>query len=296
MFAAVRGRWETVNDEILWYVSRVSGLMAWILAFGALTAGLLARSGPAADTSAGLWASDTRTLLGRTAAVAVLVHWFSIGAAPSFAIDPVAGLTARQDGSWMAPAIVVGVFSAWALVVVEAARLVLRRLPEFVDLVLLTGSALIVAGGAVHGWRLGSDTNNPYAMIVVVFCGLVLLGAAAIGLTRSSDDSGDGGLVTPSNGASSQPDGFTIGVGPDEANQPVSASSIFDRGPELASAPDVGRRLDQGQGPVAEEFGEEPTSQQFTDTLSGSWSMFRLSPPAGGESPDDGPDRSTNER
>lgn len=330
-----------MSEEVLWYVARVSGLMAWILAVGALTAGLLARSGAAAGTNAGFWAKDTRNLLGRCSVLALAAHAGATAAAARFDLGVGAVLTGRQDQAWLIPAIVVGVVAAWGLALVEGVRLASRRLSPGGDLVLLLISAAIVGGGAYHAWRIGSDTGNPIAVAVVVLCVLLLAGAGAIGLTsfperESTDDhnrrrKADAGGPKPGawpTGLQDEPvepeqdpePAVVIGAPGDPSpqrpgpfDQPLAVSlsrrvdsppptSVFDRGPEISSAPDVPRTptdedttspatADRTNGHHAADEnlagtattatddgggGEDDYLAAFSDTLTGSWSMWRL--------------------
>lgn len=244
---------------MLWYAARVSGLMAWILAFGALAAGLLARSTPERETSAGLWAADTRNLLGRLAVLAIVVHGVSITAAERFDLPATAVLIARDTDGWLAAGFVVGTICAWTMVAVELVRLVVRRLPVLTELLVLAAATAVVLGGAYHGWQVGSDTRNPLTVAVVVVCGVLLIGAGAIGFTtfmapaltddRGQPDSGSSAGEAGGHGPIGRPDDLFQSrqpTGPNEVSLSLSLSHQVEppelpaaRGPEIPSARDI---------------------------------------------------------
>ncbi len=220
-----------MSEEVLWYVARISGLMAWILGFAALAAGLLARSEPARGTSAGYWVADTRNMLGRLSVVALLVHGAATAAADQFGLQLQSVLTGRSGGQWLVSAMVVGVVCGWAMVGVEFARLASRRLGPISDAAFLVVATAAVAGGAYHGWLVGSDTQNPLAITVVVLSGLLLLGAAAIGLTSLLDGQDPLTVAPPAISADGEDLVLGNGVDQDSAN---GGPRLFDPGPSVS--------------------------------------------------------------
>jgi hypothetical protein len=287
-----------VSEEVLWYIARISGLLAWILSFGALSAGLLARSEPAHGTSAGLWAADTRNLLGRLSVVGLAVHAAATAASDRFGLDLQSVLTGRAEGQWLVTAAVVGVACGWAIVGAELARLVPRRISGSGDLLLLAVAAATVAAGGYHGWQLGSDTQNPLAIAVMVLSGLLLLGSAAIGLTSFLDDQdplvaaapslaaegenlvlsneGTDAEVVAGNGVSESTDhrplpvdaGLSVSlsrtIAPRADEQEDRGMSETLRGPQIASARDISPPL------------LPPSTNAAKGQISGAWSMRKL--------------------
>lgn len=286
-----------MSEEVLWYAARVSGLMAWILSFGALASGLLARSEPAYGTSAGRWAGDTRNLMARLGVVALLVHTAATVASERFDLTIVSAITARLDGQWLVPAMVVGVVCGILVLLVEVWRLLTRSLPPAVELLLLLISAGVVAGGAYHGWQLGSDTQNPLAVAIVVLCAILLFGAAAVGLTTvvsgptspvtavthdpRADTGADNMVMNGTAMAQQDPSENKSSQSPKQApfdtrlsvslskRVNIQAEDVFDRGPEIASARDV-------SVPHHQEQGSTPAAEESEDESSGSWSMRKL--------------------
>ncbi|MEM7274939.1 MAG: hypothetical protein AAF547_17790 [Actinomycetota bacterium] len=172
-----------MSGDLLWYLARISGLMALILAFGALSAGLLLNSRPAWNTAAGQWAIDTHRFLGRSALLAVAVHTGTIVADDRFGLTIVNALTGADADGTTSAALAIGTVCGWTMLLTELARLAEDHLPRWFDRLALVALALIVVGGAVHAWQLGSDTRNPAAIAVAAVCALVLAGTAALGTT-----------------------------------------------------------------------------------------------------------------
>ena len=278
-----------MSEEVLWYISRISGLMSWILSFGALAAGLLARSAPRHGTSAGLWAADTRNLLGRLSIVALLVHAAATATADRFGLTLGSALTGRAGGQWLVAAAVIGVASGWAMIAVELVRLVLKRLSPGGDLILLAVAAAIVGGGGYHGWQLGSDTQNPLAIAVMVLSGLLLLGAAALGLTSFLDGQDPLTAAPPSIAAEGQSENLVLGS--DAAGSGQDGPQHFDPGPSVSlsrtispAEDELGGRsnVDAYRGPqissardVSGSAATPPTGTD-SDQTPGAWSMRKL--------------------
>lgn len=298
-----------MSEELLWYGSRVSGLMTWILAVGALTAGLVAAAAPRHQTVAGQWASDSRDFLGRSAVVALAVHGATIVAADRFPLTASAVLTGQEQGQWLATGLLTGVIGGWAILVVELLRPVAGRLGPTADRIGLLISVWVVAAGAYHGWEVGSDTGNTFALVVVGICGLVLMGAAALGLTpfianrypagerypADADvpvadrglqvDHGPGrhdrgpdsdiGTAPTTDGQSDRADDNAVGRVRPEAPLTVSLSRIANRpapnlrGPEIHSARDVSIPGVTEQQPAEDEPGSRWSGES-------SWSVRKI--------------------
>lgn len=157
--------------------------MTWTLSFGALTAGLRARSDRSSETAAGLWAAETRNLLGRQSLGGMVLHGAAVVATDHLGLELQAVLFARQADGWLTTGAVLGVLSAWGLALIEVLRSIFTRRGVPTDLAMSASSTAVVVGGAVHGWLLGSNTQNTAAMVVFALSSLVPLASAAVGFT-----------------------------------------------------------------------------------------------------------------
>lgn len=177
-----------MNEDVLWYVARVSGLMAWVLAYGALICGILIQSrSDDVSSPSRLWADDACRFFGFNCVLFAAIHGASIVMNPMFDVSPNALLTLSDGAAWLGTGLIVGVLSAWVLVVANLLRFVEARFASGPRLrTALT--AVMLASSAVHGWLLGSDTQNLIVYVAVALAAVVALAAAGLAFS-SRDDS-----------------------------------------------------------------------------------------------------------
>ena len=174
-----------MSDQILWYAARISGLMAWITACGALICALLLRSQRRRQpTAADEWVWDAYRFLGSATVAFVIVHGSAIVLDARFDVSPTV-VFARSAGAWVGPGLLLGVIGAWLLLATAALRFFADRLQRVVEGAIIATTLAVVVAGAAHAWRLGSDVRSPFALVVLALVTLAVLLAATLSFGAS---------------------------------------------------------------------------------------------------------------
>lgn len=167
-----------MSDQIFWYLSRSSGMMAWLAAAGAMLVGAMIPSRLLGRRPTIPWLTDLHRMLGAMASIFLLIHmgtlWFDHFVAFRFddlLIPFVADVPGLSRFS-----LALGVVAAWLLGAVELTSLVRERLPEHLWRSVHLTSYLILVLGSAHAVLAGSDISNP----VIASIGTSTLTAVAL--------------------------------------------------------------------------------------------------------------------
>lgn len=156
-------------DELTWYVTRVSGLVAWILMVVATLWGLLLVSRVLERRPSPAWLLDLHKHLSVLTVVLTAVHlgaiWFD-----GFIEFSVTEILVPLASDHETTAVSFGVVALWILVVVEISGRLRSRLPLRVWRSLHLLSAPLVILATLHGVMIGTDLGHP----VVIVVGLIL--------------------------------------------------------------------------------------------------------------------------
>jgi predicted ferric reductase len=156
-------------DELTWYITRSSGLVAWALMAVATLWGLLLVSRVLERRPSPIWLLDLHRHLSALTVALTAVH---IGALWSddfiefSATEILVPLTSDHETL----AVGLGVAALWVLAIVEISGRLRSRLPLRVWRSLHVLSGILVVLATLHGVMIGTDLGHP----VVVVVGLVL--------------------------------------------------------------------------------------------------------------------------
>jgi sulfoxide reductase heme-binding subunit YedZ len=173
-------------NELLWYVSRATGLVSLalltaVLVLGVVTSGRRRPHGERATVLIGLhrWLSlGMVVFLGAHVATAVAETYVSIDA-----ISAIVPFTSSYQPLWVG----LGTLAVDLLVAVTATSWLRHRIPERLWRGVHLTSYLLWPVALVHGFAMGT-TSEPLLRAVTVACGLVGIGALAWrGTTRHAD-------------------------------------------------------------------------------------------------------------
>jgi len=152
-----------MSDQIFWFLSRSSGLMAWLAAAGAMLAGAMIPSRMLGRRPTIPWLTDLHRMLGAMASVFLLIHmgtlWFDHFVA--FRFDDLLIPFVADVPGLSRLSLALGVVAAWLFAAVELTSLVRERLPERLWRSIHLTSYLILVLGTVHAVLAGSDIGNP---------------------------------------------------------------------------------------------------------------------------------------
>ena len=118
-----------VNEQLWWYLTRASGIVAWGLLTIAVLLGLVVRTKVGASPARPPWWLDIHRFLGGLATVFTGVHLATL-VADSYVRFTLVDLLVPGASEWRPGAVAWGVVSVWLLVAVEATSLLQKRLPR----------------------------------------------------------------------------------------------------------------------------------------------------------------------
>ena len=155
--------------ELTWYLTRVSGLVAWALMMVAVLWGLLLVSRVLERRPSSVWLLDLHKHLSLLTVVLTVVHvgalWFD-----DFVEFSMVEIFVPLTSDYETTAVTIGVVALWTLGVVEVSARMRRRLGmrTWRAMHMLSGPLVIMA--TLHGIMIGTDMGNP----VVITVGMVL--------------------------------------------------------------------------------------------------------------------------
>ena len=158
-----------MSDELTWYLTRVSGLVAWALMMVAVLWGLLLVSRVLERRPSSVWLLDLHKHLSLLTVVLTVVHvgalWFD-----DFVEFSMVEIFVPLRSDYETTAVTIGVVALWTLGVVEVSARMRRRLGmrTWRAMHMLSGPLVIMA--TLHGIMIGTDMGNP----VVITVGMVL--------------------------------------------------------------------------------------------------------------------------
>lgn len=161
-----------MNEHTMWYLSRASGMVAWILLgmtclWGVL---LVTRLLKPADRPA--WLLDLHRYLGVLSLVATGAHMAAL-VGDNYAYFGWRELFVPQASAWNAAAVTWGVISFYLLVVVQVSSWLMRWLPRKLWHSMHLLSYVLFVMATVHGFMAGSDSTN--VVFFGVACGVISL-------------------------------------------------------------------------------------------------------------------------
>jgi len=147
------------TEKLAWYVSRSSGIMAWVLATSSVIFGLALSTRLVRKKGVPAWLNSLHRYLGTLTLVFTAVHlgglvadnWVHFGAAELFV--PMAS-------SWRPGAVAWGIVATYLLVAIQVTSWCKRWLPRRLwHLVHLSSIPMFVVG-TLHGFQAGADRDN----------------------------------------------------------------------------------------------------------------------------------------
>ena len=118
-----------MNEQLWWYLTRSSGVVAWALLTAAVLFGLVVRTKVGASPAKPPWWLDLHRFLGGLATVFTGIHQVTL-VADSYVQFGIVDLVVPGASDWRPGAVALGVVALWLLVAVEATSLLQRRLPR----------------------------------------------------------------------------------------------------------------------------------------------------------------------
>jgi DMSO/TMAO reductase YedYZ heme-binding membrane subunit len=160
-------------DKMTWYLSRSSGMVAWMLVTASVVWGLLLSAKVLNKRASPAWMLDLHRFLGGTAVTLVAVHLAAL-VADNYAHfgwrQILIPFTPAERAEKITTAVAWGVIAMYLLIAVEATSLLRRRLPKKVWRRVHYLSFPLYVLCTWHGFQAGTDRNVRLFGIATVVC------------------------------------------------------------------------------------------------------------------------------
>jgi methionine sulfoxide reductase heme-binding subunit len=157
-----------MNPKIWWYLTRASGISAWLMLTASVVFGVVLATKAFPEQRRPAWLLDLHRWLGGLSMTFLAVHLAAL-VADSYAHFGLTDLTIPYASDWKPGAVALGVVAAWGLLAVEATSLMMRRLSRRVWRGIHLTSYAIFWLTSLHAAAAGSDTGAPlYRLTAVV--------------------------------------------------------------------------------------------------------------------------------
>jgi predicted ferric reductase len=173
-----------VNPQIWWYVSRSSGIIAWVLVSLSVCWGLFVSTKAVAKASSPAWLLDFHRYVGGLAVIFTAIHMIGL-AADNYVTFGWAETFVPMASEWKPGAVAFGIVGFYLLVAIEVTSLAIKRLPRRLWRWIHRSSFPLYFVATYHGILAGTDHENQWFRLaalasinVVLFLTLVLILAA----------------------------------------------------------------------------------------------------------------------
>lgn len=163
-----------MNEQAWWYLTRASGIVAWVLLTAAVLFGLIFRTKVGAAPAKPPWWLDLHRFLGGLATVFTGVHLATL-VADSYARFTVVDLVVPGASDWEPGSVAYGVIALWLLAAVEATSLLQKKLPRRLWRWTHLTSYPLFWLATFHFLAAGTDAQSRPAVVVVVAASAAVL-------------------------------------------------------------------------------------------------------------------------
>jgi predicted ferric reductase len=170
-----------MNSQVWWFVSRSSGMVAWVLVTLSLCWGLFVSTKAVAKASTPSWLLDLHRFFGGLAVTFVAIHLLGLWA-DSYVEFGWAELFVPFASEWKSGAVAWGIVATYLLVAVELTSLAMKHLPRRLWRWIHHLSLPLYVMATYHGLAAGTDrTATAFRLMalasinVVAFLAIVLV-------------------------------------------------------------------------------------------------------------------------
>jgi hypothetical protein len=149
----------TIDSRFWWWLSRSSGIVAWVVVAAAVVWGLLASTKLIRRRGVPAWILDLHRYLGTLTIVFVAIHVGAIWA-DSFVNFGPRQLFVPLASTWRPHAVAWGIVSTYLLVAIQTTSWAMRRLPRRLWHRVHVLSIPMIVMATVHGFLAGTDRGN----------------------------------------------------------------------------------------------------------------------------------------
>jgi DMSO/TMAO reductase YedYZ heme-binding membrane subunit len=148
-----------VTEKLAWYVSRASGLIAWMLVAASIVWGITLSSRLLRRRGIPAWLLDLHRYLGLLAVIFTVVHLLGL-VADNYVYFGWKELFIPMSSAWQPGATAWGIVAFYLLIAIQITSWLMRKMPRKIwHAVHLLAYPLFVVG-TVHGFQAGADRSN----------------------------------------------------------------------------------------------------------------------------------------
>jgi predicted ferric reductase len=177
-----------MDTRFWWWLSRSSGIVAWVVVAATVVWGLMASTKMIRKRGIPAWILDLHRYLGTLTVVFVAVHVGAIWA-DSFVTFGPRELSVPFASTWRPRAVAWGIVSTYLLIAIQTTSWAMRKLPRRVWHRIHLLSIPMIVMATVHGFLAGTDRGNravQWSAFVVLVGVLFLLAVRVISPSRSA--------------------------------------------------------------------------------------------------------------
>lgn len=168
-----------LNPQVWWYLTRASGIVAWILLSASTLWGILLSTRLLKPYDRPAWLLDLHRWLGSLTVLIVGLHLASL-VADSYVHFGAADLLMPMATSWKPLAVAWGIIAMYLLVTVQASSLLMNKLPKKLWRGIHLASYATFVSVSIHALTAGSDTG--VALFQALAVALITLAIASTGV------------------------------------------------------------------------------------------------------------------
>lgn len=161
-----------MNPQFWWYMSRASGIVAWLFITASVLWGLVLSTDLFARHRRPAWLLDLHRALGALGLITLAIHLGAL-VADNFVHFDLFDLVVPFASDWKPWQVALGVIALWGLVVVESTSLVMKRLPKRWWRGVHLSSYVTFLLASLHGTFAGTDAANPMYVITSIVTTIV---------------------------------------------------------------------------------------------------------------------------
>lgn len=148
-----------MNPQTWWFVTRASGLVAWIMLTLSVIWGIVLSTKAFPDQRRPVWLLEVHRWLGGLTMSFLAVHLAAL-VADNYVDFGLADITIPYATEWKPGAVALGVLGAWLLVAVELTSLAMRKLPRKVWRFVHLSSYVAFWLASMHAAFAGTDATK----------------------------------------------------------------------------------------------------------------------------------------
>ncbi|MEX1105811.1 MAG: ferric reductase-like transmembrane domain-containing protein [Ilumatobacteraceae bacterium] len=168
-----------MNEQVWWYLSRASGMVAVVLLVASLVLGVLLSTRALKPVDSPAWLREMHRWLSLLAVVATGGHLGGL-VADSYVHIGWREILVPGASSWKPTAVTVGVISLYLLALVWVSSLMMRRLPRRLWRGIHMLSYGLVWTAVVHAGMAGTDVSNRVYQVVALVLTVIATTAAVV--------------------------------------------------------------------------------------------------------------------